>query len=177
MRKGAKVRAAATGEGLKVKIYPDPALKMPAENVRRFDAELGLFVEKMRVTMEMYEGVGLAAPQVGVLEKIALVSWEGFSYVLINPRILEEEGSQEGDEGCLSFPGIYASVKRPARVKVAAMDVNGTERFYDVDGFLARAFLHEMDHLEGKLLIEYLSTLKRGMIRKKMFKRAMEEDR
>ncbi|MDR2529440.1 MAG: peptide deformylase [Synergistaceae bacterium] len=166
---------ATIGEGLKVKIYPDPALKMPAENVGRFDTELGLLVEKMRVTMEMYEGVGLAAPQVGVLEKIALVSWEGSFYVLINPRVLQKEGIQEGEEGCLSFPGIYASVKRPARVKVAAMDVSGAERFYDVDGFLARAFLHEMDHLEGKLFIEHLSPLKRGIIRKKMFKRAIGE--
>ena len=166
----------ASEGSLKIRIFPDPVLKMPTEPVERFDADLLDLIEKMRVTMEMHDGVGLAAPQVGVSKKIAVVGYEGAFYVLINPRLLEEEGEQEGEEGCLSFPGIYAPVKRPMRIKVAAQDAAGKEQVYDAEGFLARAFLHEMDHLEGKLFIEYLSNLKRGMIRKKMYKRAVGED-
>ncbi|MDR3264421.1 MAG: peptide deformylase, partial [Synergistaceae bacterium] len=130
----------------------------------------------MRLAMEMHDGVGLAAPQVGVSRRIALVSFEGAFYALINPVLLEQEGEQEGEEGCLSFPGIYANVKRPAKIRVAARDVAGDECVYEAEGFLARAFLHEIDHLDGKLFIEYLSNLKRGMIRKKMYKRAMGDD-
>ncbi|MDR1977126.1 MAG: peptide deformylase [Synergistaceae bacterium] len=163
-------------EGLKIKVYPDPVLKIPATPVERFDAKLSSFVDEMHKAMLLREGVGLAAPQVGVSKKIAIITYDGVFYVLINPRLLEREGEQEGEEGCLSFPGIYAPVKRPARVKVAAQDTGGIERVYEVEGFTARAFLHEMDHLEGKLFIEYLSTLKRGMIRKKMYKRAIGED-
>ena len=159
-------------EGLKVRIYPDPILKMPTTPVEKFDEELASLVKEMRVAMELREGAGLAAPQVGVLKKIAIVAHEGFFYVLINPRLLYQEGVQQGDEGCLSFPGIYAPLPRPERIKVAAQDTEGVERVYDVDGVFARAFLHEMDHLEGKLFIDRLSSLKRGMIRKKMYKRA-----
>jgi peptide deformylase len=169
------IAAKTDGEELKVRIYPDPVLKMPTTPVECFDAELSSFVDAMHRAMTLHEGVGLAAPQVGVPKKIALVAYKDAFYVLINPRLLEQEGEQEGEEGCLSFPGIYASVKRPGRVKIAAQDVTGAERIYDVEGFTARAFLHEMDHLEGKLFIEYLSTLKRGMIRKKMYKRAVGE--
>ena len=167
----------ANGAKLKVRIYPDPVLKILAAPVELFDAELDSFVWELRLTMEAHEGVGLAAPQVGVSKKIAVVSHEGSSYVLINPRLLSQEGSQEGDEGCLSFPGIYAPLPRPSRIKVAACDASGAEHVYEVEGVLARAFLHEMDHLEGKLFIERLSALKRGMIRKKMYKRAAGEDK
>ena len=166
----------ANGAKLKVKIYPDPVLKIPAAAVERFDAELDALVWDLRLTMDANEGVGLAAPQVGVSKKIAVISHEGSYYVLINPRLLEKEGIQEGEEGCLSFPGIYAPLPRPARIKVAARDTSGAEHVYEVEGVLARAFLHEMDHLEGKLFIERLSALKRGMIRKKMYKRAIGED-
>ncbi|MDR2176315.1 MAG: peptide deformylase [Synergistaceae bacterium] len=162
---------------LKVRLYPDPVLKVPAEPVERFDGSLSRFVEKMRLTMEVSEGVGLAAPQVGVSKKIALVSYENVFCVLVNPALLEQDGEQDGDEGCLSFPGIYAPVKRPARIRVAARDTEGRERVHEVEGYAARAFLHEMDHLDGKLFIDRLSPLKRGMIRKKMVKRAAAEAR
>ena len=162
---------------LDIRLYPDPVLKMPTVPVERFDDSLSRFVEKMRLTMEVSEGVGLAAPQVGVSKKIALVLYESAFYVLINPTLLEQEGEQDGDEGCLSFPGIYAPVKRPARIMVAARDTAGEERIHEVEGYSARAFLHEMDHLDGKLFIDRLSPLKRGMIRKKMVKRAAAEER
>ena len=165
-----------TGETFKVKIYPDSALKTPCADVEYFDENLVRFIGKMHEAMSAHDGVGLAAPQVGVLKKIAMVEYENNFYLLINPRLIAHEGVQEGDEGCLSFPGIYAPVKRPLRISVATRDTSGAELEYNVEGFLARAFLHEMDHLDGKLFIEHLSSLKRGMIRKKMYKRAAEGD-
>lgn len=163
-------------DSLKIRVYPDLILKTPTAPVECFDENLCRFVQKMRMAMDMCEGVGLAAPQVGVSKKIAIVSYDGAFYVLINPKLMEQEGELDGEEGCLSFPGIYANVKRPARIKVWAQDVMGAVQVYEVEGFLARAFLHEMDHLEAKLFIEYLSPLKRGMIRKKMHKRMLGED-
>ena len=174
--KRSKGQVGAVAGIFKIKVYPDSALKMPSTDVENFDENLAKFVEKMHETMSAHDGVGLAAPQVGVLKKIALVEFENALYVLINPRLLKQEGMQEGDEGCLSFPGIYAPVKRPFRVSISTRDTSGAELVYDVEDFLARAFLHEMDHLEGKLFIEHLSNLKRGMIRKKMFKRAVGDD-
>jgi peptide deformylase len=159
---------------LRVRLYPDPVLKLPTAPVEKFDKDLSLFIEKMRLAMEISEGVGLAAPQVGVSKKIALVSYEKDFYVLINPMLLGQDGEQEGEEGCLSFPGIYAPLKRPARIRVSARDAVGRECVHEVEGYVARAFLHEMDHLDGKLFIDRLSALKRGMIRKKMTKRAAE---
>jgi peptide deformylase len=175
-REGGAVEGKKNDGGLTIRIFPDPVLKIPAAPVERFDARLAAFIDKMRLAMEMYDGVGLAAPQVGLSKRIALVSFEGSLYVLINPVLLEQEGEQEGEEGCLSFPGIYANVKRPAKIRVAARNADGQEHVHTAEGFLARAFLHEMDHLDGKLFIEYLSNLKRGMIRKKMYKRAMGDD-
>jgi len=170
-----QTRGAAAGT-YKVKVYPDSALKMLSTDVEHFDESLTKFVGKLYESMSAHEGVGLAAPQVGVLKKIAVVEHENEFYVLINPKLLRQEGVQDGDEGCLSFPGIFAPVKRPLRVSISTRNTDGTELIYDVEGLLARAFLHEMDHLEGKLFIEHLSSLKRGMIRKKMYKRAVGDD-
>ncbi|NLL37923.1 MAG: peptide deformylase [Fretibacterium sp.] len=161
--------------GLEVRVFPDPVLKRPTEPVRVFDAELVQLVERMRRTMYKHDGAGLAAPQVGLSLKLAVVDCGGCFYVLINPKLLAQEGEQVGEEGCLSFPGIFAPVQRPQRVKVEAQDEYGISHVYEAEDFLARAFLHEMDHLDGKLFIEHLSPLKRGMIRKKMLKRAMQE--
>ena len=171
-----KAHSGAVAGAFKVKTYPDSALKMQSEDVEHFDENLAEFIKKLRDTMDAHDGVGLAAPQVGVLKKIALVEFEDALYVLINPKLLKQEGVQEGDEGCLSFPGIYAPVKRPMRVSISSRDTSGAELVYDVEGFLARAFLHEMDHLEGRLFIEHLSNLKRSMIRKKMYKRAVGDE-
>ncbi len=160
--------------GLVIRVFPDPVLRQPSEKVAVFDGELVYFVEKLFRAMREYDGVGLAAPQVGVSKRIAVIEYSGKLYTLINPRILESEGEQVGEEGCLSFPGFYASVKRPAHVKLETQDVHGNVQVYSVSEFLARAFCHEMDHLDGKLFIDHLSPLKRGMIRKKMLKRASE---
>ncbi|MDR1740291.1 MAG: peptide deformylase [Synergistaceae bacterium] len=156
---------------LTVKLYPDPALKIPAAPVENFDDSLRVLTGKMRAVMDTFQGVGLAAPQVGISKRIAIVAHEDLFYVLINPRLVDQDGEQDGDEGCLSFPDIFVPVKRPMRVKVAAADESGREIVHEVDDFIARAFLHEMDHLDGTLLIDRVSPLKREMIRKKMKKR------
>ena len=98
------------------------------------------------------------------------VGSDGKSYVLINPRVIDQKGLQDGEEGCLSFPGIYAHVTRPQWVKIAAQDVTGETHEYEGEGYTARAFLHEMDHLTGKLFVDYLSSLKRNAIKKKAAK-------
>lgn len=164
-------RGELLGVELEVRRYPDPVLKKVAEPVTVFDDELADFVGKMRTVMRVSDGVGLAAPQVGVLRQIAVVDYKEEAYDLINPRVLEQGGEQEGEEGCLSFPGIYAMVRRPEWVRVEAQDVQGEVHVHEASGFLARAFLHEMDHLNGKLFIDYLSPLKRGAIRRKMMKK------
>jgi len=105
----------------------------------------------------MYEanGVGLAAPQVGILKRIVVIDVEdGYQYVLINPEIIEQDGEQTGYEGCLSVPGMAGQVTRPNYVKVKALDVNMDEQIYEGEGLLARAFCHEIDHLDGKMYTE-----------------------
>ena len=155
---------------LEIKKYPDPVLKKISEPVKVFDESLAEFVKVLFASMRVHDGVGLAAPQVGVLKKIAVVEYEGKSYVLINPKVIDQKGIQEGEEGCLSFPGIYANVVRPQWVRIESKDLNGETVTFEGEGFTARAFLHEMDHLSGKLFIDYLSNLKRNAIKKKVSK-------
>ena len=156
--------------GLKILKYPNPILKQNSEPVTVFDDELAEFVQKLFLTMRASNGVGLAAPQVGISKRVAVVEYEDKSYVLINPKIISEDGEQDGEEGCLSFPGIYANLKRPMKVKVQAQDVNGNLNIYEGEGYTARAFLHEMDHLDGRVFIDYLSNMKRSAIKKKLAK-------
>ncbi|MBQ9903554.1 MAG: peptide deformylase [Synergistaceae bacterium] len=155
---------------LEIRKYPDPVLKKISEPVTVFDDELEDFVKVLFSSMRVHDGVGLAAPQVGVLKKIAVVEYDGKSYVLINPKVVDQKGLQEGEEGCLSFPGIYAHVTRPQWVKIESNDVHGNTVKFEGEGYTARAFLHEMDHLNGKLFIDYLSSLKRNAIKKKAAK-------
>ena len=155
---------------LEIKKYPDPVLKKISESVTVFDDALADFVKVLFSSMRVHDGVGLAAPQVGVLKKIAVVEYDGKSYVLINPKVIDQKGIQEGEEGCLSFPGIYANVVRPQWVKIETHDLNGNIQTYEGEGYTARAFLHEMDHLSGKLFIDYLSSIKRNAIKKKAVK-------
>jgi len=156
-----------------IRNYPDPVLSLKAENVEVFDDNLQEIINNMCLTMQMAGGVGLAAPQVGILKRIAIILREE-KYILINPELIECSGNETSEEGCLSFPGIFAQVTRPYCIKVKTNDINGEVKFIEVEGYIARAFLHEMDHLDGKLFIDYLSPLKRGMITKKMKKRTLE---
>ncbi len=157
--------------------FPDPRLRTRARPVTRFDAELTRTVDDMFETMYAAPGVGLAATQVDVHLRLIVIDVspdKSEPLVFINPEILASEGTESTEEGCLSFPGIFDEVRRAARVRVRAQDREGTVFERDCDGLLAVCIQHEMDHLEGKLFVDYLSELKRGRIRKKLEKERRE---
>lgn len=151
--------------------YPDTVLRRETAPITSFGEELRSLVEEMKEIMLEGDGVGLAAPQIGLSMKLAVIFYEGIHYTLVNPVILEKEGVQEGEEGCLSFPGIYGNVIRPAKIRVKYFDLNGDEQIIDAEDFLARVFCHEIDHLNGRLLIDHFSPLKKSMARKKMLRK------
>lgn len=150
--------------------YPDPVLRESARPVDAFDEELKAFLVDMWETMKEYDGVGLAAPQVGVSRQIAVVEWQDKRYVLINPRVIESDGHETREEGCLSAPGVYEEVARPFRIVVEALDEEGNLRRIEEEGFMARALAHEIDHLQGHLFFDRLSPLKRQMVKRKLQK-------
>jgi peptide deformylase len=153
--------------------FPDPRLRTVAAPVTVFDDELKQFVADMYETMYAANGVGLAATQVNVHKRVLVADMSddrNEPMVLINPEILEKDGQQVYQEGCLSFPGIYADVTRALHVKVRAQDASGNEIMVDVEGPLAVCIQHEMDHLAGKVFVDYLSPLKRSMLLKRMDK-------
>jgi len=159
---------------LPVSEYPDPVLRESAKSVEKFDDELKALIEDMWETMKEYDGVGLAAPQVGVSRRIAVIAWKDKRYVLINPRIVESDGEEVQEEGCLSAPGFYEEVTRPSRIVVEALDEGGNPQRIEEEGFMARALAHEIDHLEGHLFFDHLSAIKRQMIKRKLRKRRKE---
>ena len=161
--------------------YGDPVLTKRAEEVVEFDKNLAKLVDDMFETMYGAPGVGLAAPQVGILKRLFVMDCSSGKnpkqkVALINPVIATEEGDQSGDEGCLSFPGIYFQVKRPQRVVVRAQDINGSSFTLDVMDLEARCVEHETDHLDGELFISYLSPLKRDLVKRKIKKRIKQND-
>ena len=159
--------------------YPDPRLHKIARPVREVDARIRQLVDDMAETMYAAEGVGLAATQVDVHERVIVIDTSGARddlRVLINPEIVaRSEEMAFGDEGCLSVPATYDKVPRHARVTVRALDRAGEWREFEADGLLAVCVQHEMDHLIGKVFVEYLSQLKRDRIRTKMLKKTREE--
>jgi peptide deformylase len=161
---------------LEIVKYGDPALTKRAEEITEFDARLRKMVDDMFETMYGANGVGLAAPQVGILKRLFVMDCSAGrekprKVALINPVIETEEGEQIGDEGCLSFPGIYFQVSRPERLVVRAQDIDGKPFSLDVMELEARCVSHETEHLDGDLFIEHLSPLKREMIKRKIKKR------
>lgn len=156
--------------------YGDPVLETKAEPVTEFDTpELNQLVADMFETLYAAKGVGLAAPQVGVSKRLAIVDVSAGEVaadriVMINPEIIEQDGSQTGEEGCLSIPGFREDVTRAKRVRVRAHNVKGETIEIDGEDLLARALLHERDHLDGILFLRYLSPLKRDLIRRKIKK-------
>ncbi len=153
--------------------FPDPRLRTRAEPVHTFDASLQQLVADMFQTMYDANGVGLAATQVNVHQRVLVADMSderNQPLALINPQILEKGGSQVYQEGCLSFPGLYADVTRALRVRVRAQDVHGSEITVEADGPLAVCIQHEMDHLEGKVFVDYLSSLKRALLLKRLDK-------
>ena len=152
---------------------PDPRLKTVSKPVVAFDEALKALAADMFETMYAANGVGLAATQVAVSQQVLVADMSderNQPLALINPRIVEKAGSQVYQEGCLSFPGIFADVTRALKVKVQAHDVDGKEVEMDIEGPLAVCIQHEMDHLEGKVFVDYLSSLKRTMLLKRMEK-------
>ena len=153
--------------------YPDPRLRTKAQPVVVFDAALQTLIDAMFETMYAAPGIGLAATQVNVHRQLLVldVSEEkNQPLVLINPRIVAQEGSQTYQEGCLSVPGIYADVDRADRITVEALDRHGQPLHLQAEGLLAVCIQHEMDHLVGKLFVDYLSPLKRDLVRRKLEK-------
>lgn len=154
--------------------YPDPRLHKIAKPVTVFDARLKQLAADMAETMYDAPGVGLAASQVDVHEQLVVIDTSEDSsqlQVFINPEIIwESEERKVYDEGCLSVPGIYDGVERPAEVKIRALDLEGNSFELHADGLLAVCIQHEMDHLKGKVFVEYLSPLKRNRIKTKMVK-------
>jgi peptide deformylase len=153
--------------------FPDPRLRTKAAPVTEFDAALKKLAADMLETMYEAPGIGLAATQVNVHRQILVldVSEEkNQPMVIVNPKIVASEGSQTYQEGCLSVPGIFADVDRADRIRVEAQDVEGRPLQIEADGLLAVCIQHEMDHLVGKLFVDYLSPLKRELVRKKLEK-------
>ena len=153
--------------------YPDPRLKKRAAPVQAVDDRVRKLVRDMAETMYAAPGVGLAATQVDVHQRVIVIDIAPTMdnlLVLINPEIVEREGVSTFEEGCLSVPGIYERVERADRIKVRALDANGERFEREADGLLAVCIQHEIDHLEGKMFVEYLSRLKQARIRTKMQK-------
>lgn len=142
---------------LPIVTYPNPVLRQKAQPIKKITKRIKKLAENMLETMYAAEGVGLAGPQVGVGERIVVIDIGSGPLVLINPQILEKVGQGRDVEGCLSIPGKSAYVTRAAKVKVAALDLEGRRVELEGEGYLARAFQHEIDHLDGILFIDYLS--------------------
>ena len=137
-----------------IRVQGDSVLTKKSRTVDKMTPRIGELITDMLDTMYDAMSVGLAAPQVGILKRIVVIDVGEGPIVLINPEILETSGEQTGDEGCLSVPGMAGQVTRPNYVKVKALDVNMEEQIYEGEGLLARAFCHEIDHLDGKMYTE-----------------------
>ena len=157
--------------------FPDARLRTRAQAVTRFDGALGTLIDDMLETMYAAPGIGLAATQVDVHQRVIVVDVSeerNQPLVVVNPQILTREGEASTEEGCLSVPGIFDEVRRAARIRLRAQDRSGEFFERDFADVLAVCIQHEMDHLEGKLFVDYLSDLKRERIRKKLEKERKE---
>lgn len=159
---------------LDIRVLGDTILRQPTTLVERVTPELRKLIDDMFDTMYAAKGIGLAAPQVGRLERLSVIDVDDQRFVLINPEIVASDGRTKGEEGCLSIPEVYGDVERAAHVVVRAMDVEGKPYEIDAHELLARCLQHEIDHLHGKLFIDYLSAFKR---RSAMSKWAKEKEK
>ena len=164
---------------LEILHFPDPRLRTRAAPVDRVDDQVRDLVDRMFETMYAAPGIGLAATQVNEHRRIIVIDVstdQTDPRVLINPEIVEKAGVEEMDEGCLSVPGIYERVQRAERIRVKGLDREGQPFDWQVDGLLAVCIQHEIDHLDGKLFVDYLSQLKKQRIRKKLEKQRRHPD-
>ncbi len=157
---------------LEIRKYPDEVLKKRAAEITKVDSHIQKLIDDMIETMYSAKGVGLAAPQVGVSQRLIVVDTslrekDNSLIVLINPQIVAQEGEILSEEGCLSLPGFITRLKRSEKVLVKGIDRLGKEVLIEADGLLGRALQHEIDHLDGLLLIDRISPLKRELFRKK----------
>lgn len=165
---------------LEILHFPDPRLRTIAQPVRAIDDHVRQTVDDMFETMYEAPGIGLAATQVNLAMRIVVLDTseeKNNPMCLINPEILAREGDEEMEEGCLSVPGQYEVVHRAEWVRVQYLDRDGDRQEYETDGLLAVCIQHEIDHLDGKLFVDYLSPLKRNRIRKKLEKQAKQESK
>lgn len=146
---------------LDIRVLGDPILRKETVPVAAITDDVKKLIADMFDTMHAAQGIGLAAPQVGRTERITVVDVEGEQFAIVNPQVVEREGSAKAEEGCLSIPEIYGEVERAERVVVHALDENGDPQEIGASALLARCLQHEIDHLDGKLFIDYLSVLKR----------------
>ena len=153
--------------------FPDPRLRNKAKPVAQVDDSIRRLIDDMLETMYQAPGIGLAATQVNVAQRIVVIDISeerNDPLCLINPQILEKQGTEEMEEGCLSVPGVFELVSRAVQIRVCALDRKGDTFEMEAEGLLAVCIQHELDHLEGKLFVDYLSSLKRQRIRKKLEK-------
>jgi len=156
---------------MEIRLYPDPVLRERSAPVEGFDQELADLAAGMTQAMLENRGLGLAAPQVAVLKRLIVVSPDGeagHETVLVNPEVVCTEGWEEADEGCLSFPGIYVKIGRFARMAVRYQDVAGRPHEMEAEGLLARAILHEIEHLDGRLLVDRMSPVQQMAQRRRL---------
>lgn len=158
-----------------VLVHPHPILNSPTKQVSTIDDDVRALVRDMIETMHAEAGVGLAANQVGDQRRLFVLDLSGGEdpsqiRVFVNPELLEMTGSQSGDEGCLSFPGIFEVITRPERVRFRALNLDGEPVEETAEGFFARAVCHEVDHLDGKVFLERMSPLKRSLVLRKIDK-------
>ena len=165
---------------LEILEFPDARLRTVAKPVEAFDPELGQLIDDMIETMYFAVGIGLAATQVNIHRQLLVLDvseTQDQPRVYINPRILHSEGSETCEEGCLSVPGVYAEVDRPEKIRISAQDREGKTFEEDLEGMHAVCLQHEMDHLKGKLFVDYLSPLKQRMVRKKLEKQRRQDSK
>ena len=157
----------------KIVTEEDPILRKKSRVVDKFNDKLGMILDDMKETMYQAQGVGLAAVQVGLLRRAVVVDVGDGPLELVNPEIVEMDGEQEGQEGCLSLPNKWAIVKRPMRVKIKAQDRHGRWHSYEAEGLKARCFCHEIDHLDGHLFTDRMQR----MLTQEELRRLQEERR
>jgi len=155
---------------LPLRYYPDPILRKEARQVEVFDDSIAQIIENMKESLIKYRGLGLAANQVGVDLAIALILLPEEERIIpaINPRVLAVSGREKLEEGCLSFPRLYLEIERPKHIKFACLTPQGEEKVIELDGIIARAALHEIDHLNGVLIIDRISSTKRHLIKREL---------
>lgn len=162
-------------------LYPDPILLKPTRPVEAITPEIGELVRDMIETMYAAPGIGLAANQVGADVRVCIVDLsagerEGELHVLINPNVREVSGSDEAEEGCLSFPDVTLDIQRPLRAVVDALDVEGRPITVEGEGLLARAMLHEIEHLDGQTFLRNVSSLRRELVKRQIRRRMKSGD-